>query len=569
MPHTKNAPGHGALLVTAIAIAWNALVWGLIMPHPGTAEWFKGVAILTGVGLAAGALLLWLSRLRGNGVTLHLSQDPVPHGVPTVATFTLSRPLKAQVWTLLVTIDSPDEEMSGFGCIWERKFVASPVPTLVDGELMVQAVTAEFTLPTDLPSSEDDFWFVSLVLQGEDETWPFHIETDTETVRASGLDSTEDAAHVRAPDALAPHADAALPSDQPEPDYATELPSPARVRHGLRWVRRGVFALSLAVVGWVAWSALSPMWSPEEQAEDWPVITMAEDRVAVDDASVAGVERARSADETDAAWRLSTRVRTPGFGVLLSNWLIDDGRLRVHLQGQAQVNQGALRVRIQELALAPANACKAAADCRVESIRLVLSQAASDGSTSILTRSEPLPWAVDLAKDPMALRSDGILQLTLPQNLAGDQDVRLELVVQTANTDGHSTLLLSDDTTVASNGNYMGLQLALRAANPQAKNLMDPCDRVGSLGEAVRAHCAGQVQFRLDSNAFSGRKELDAALIDAIKHYNSAAVGPLLKAGASPNATDPGQKSLNALLLATFGDQQAVRAALIKAGAKV
>lgn len=312
-----------------------------------------------------------------------------------------------------------------------------------------------------------------------------------------------------------------------------------------------------------------PMWSSDAQPEDWPVMTMSEDSVAVDDASVAGVERARGVDETDASWRLSTRVRTPEFGVLLSNWLLDDGHLRAHLQGQAQVNRGELRMRIQQLALAPASACKPAVNCRVESIRLVLSQAASDGTTATLAQSEPLPWVVDLAKDPVALRSDGIFQLTLPQSLAGDQDVRLQLVVQTANADGHSTFLLSDDTTYASNGNYMGLQLALRAAGPAGDNVMDPCDRVGSLGEAVRAHCEGQVQFRLDSNAFSGRKELDAALIDAIKHYNSAAVGPLLKAGASPNAVDPGQRSISALILATSGDQQEVRAALIKAGAKV
>nr|WP_315495858.1 hypothetical protein [uncultured Rhodoferax sp.] len=550
-------------MLTVLAVAWNALAWGLVVPEPGIAEWFKGAAALTGVGLAVGTLLLWLSRLRGNGVTLHLSQDPVPHGVPTMATFNLTRPLKAQVWTLLVTIDSPSEDSSGFGCIWERKFMASPVPTMVDGELMVQAITAEFTLPTDLPGSEDDFLYISLVLQGDDEAWPFHIETQAETSRETGLDSEDDAS-----ESLHPDTDAPSPSDLPEPDYASRLPSPARVRSGLRWVRRGALALSLGVVGWVAWRLLLPMWSPDAPPEDWPLMTMSEDSVSVvEDAAVAGVERARGVDETDASWLLSTRVHTPEFAVLLSNWLLDDGHLRAHLQGQAQVNRGELRLRIQQLALAPASACKPAVNCRVESIRLVLSQAASDGTTT-LAQSEPLPWVVDLAKDPVALRSDGTFQLTLPQNLAGDQDVRLQLVVQTANANGHSRFLLSDDTTYASNGNYMGLQLALRAANPQAGNLMDPCDRVGSLGEAVRAHCEGQVQFRLDSNAFSERKELDAALIDAIKHYNSAAVGPLLKAGASPNAVDPGQRSINALLLATFGDQQAVRAALIKAGAK-
>jgi hypothetical protein len=564
IPHRKTSPGTGAPMLTVMAIAWNALVWGLVVPESGIAEWFKGVAALTGAGLAAGTLLLWLSRLRGTGVTLQLSQDPVPHGVSTMATFNLTRPLKAQVWTLLVSIDSPDEDMSGFGCVWERKFMASPVPTLVDGELMVQAVTAQFTLPTDLPGSEDDFGYVSLVLQGEDEAWPFHIETQAETSRATSLDSRDDAS-----DALPPDTDAPSPSGLPEPGYAPGLASPARVQRGLRWVRRGAFALSLGVVGWVAWSWLMPMWSSDAQPENGPVMPRSEDSVPVDDASVAGVERARGADETDASWRLSTRVHTPEFGVLLSNWLLDDGHLRAHLQGQAHVHRGELRMRIQRLALAPAGACKPADNCRVESIRLVLSQAASDGTTTTLAQSEPLPWAVNLAKDPVALRSDGIFQLTLPQNLAGDQDVRLQLVVQTANADGHSTLLLSDDTTYASNGNYMGLQLALRAANAQAGNLMDPCDRVGSLGEAVRAHCEGQVQFRLDSNAFASRKELDAALIDAIKHYNGAAVGPLLMAGASPNAVDPSQRSMNALLLATFGDQQEVRAALIKAGAKI
>jgi hypothetical protein len=542
-------------MLILMAVVWNAVVCGLVMPQTGIAEGFKGFMVLVGVGIAVLAALVWVGSRRRAGVTLELSQDPVPHGVPTTATFAFARPLKAQNWTLQISINSANEDFSGFGRVWERRFTTTAVPTLVDGELMVEAVTAEFTLPTDLPLTEDDFWSTSLVLQGEGPPRAFEIATQLETTSAQGVHSTDGAW-----DAPPPGIDA--PS-------ASNLPSPERVRSGLRWVRRGMLALSLGVMGWVAWGVLQPMWSPDTPPEDWPVMTMSADNVAVDDAAVAGVERARGVDETDASWRLSTRVRTPEFAVLLSNWLLDDGHLRAHLQGQTQVNQGKLRMRIQQLALAPASACKPTDHCQVESIRLVLSQAASDGSYSALAQSEPLPWAADLAKDRVALRSDGSFQLTLPESLAGDQDVRLQLVVQMANADGHSAFLLSDDTTVASNGNYMGLQLALRAANPQAGNLMDPCDRVGSLGEAVRAHCEGQVQFRLDSNAFSGRKELDAALIDAIKHYNSAAVRPLLKAGASPNAVDPVQKSMSALLLASFGDQQEVRATLIKAGAKI
>ena len=189
-------------------------------------------------------------------------------------------------------------------------------------------------------------------------------------------------------------------------------------------------------------------------------------------------------------------------------------------------------MRIQQLALMPESPCQSNGNCAVQSIRLLLSQATSDGSYITLAQSKPLPWAGELAQGRVTRHTGGELVLTLPDNLAGDQDVRLQLMLQTATADGHTAMFISDDTTYASHGNYMGLQLALRAAGPAGDNVMDPCDRVGSLGEAVRAHYEGRVQFQLDSNAFSGRKELDAALIYAIKHYNSAAVGLLLKAGA-------------------------------------
>lgn len=546
MIHSKTTNGAGAMMVTVIAIIWNALVWGMLVPSTGPAVWFKGMFVLAGVGLAVGALRRWIARHRSIDVTLQLTHDPVPHGAPTTAMFTFSRPLKVQTWSLQVTIDSPDENLSGFGRVWEHKFALTTVPVLVDGEIMVQSVSADFTLPADLPSTEDDFWYVSMVLQGDDATWPFDIETRPATANEPGF-----------------HTD------------STTLELPPGWLAAFRWIRRGAYVFSFLVVGWVAWGLFAPTWLPEAPQDDAAAAsdivvsaTVDGERVPVLSTDMAS-DAVSDASEPDASSRLSTRVRTPEFAVLLSNWLLDDGHLRAHLQSRVQVTQGQLRMRIQQLALAPAGACKSADNCKVESIRLVLSQADSDGSYNTLAQSEPLPWAVDLAKDPVALRSDGSFQLTLPQSLAGDQDVRLQLVVQTANAKGHNTLLLSDDTTVASHGNYMALQLALRAAAPDAENLMDPCDRVGSLGEAVRAHCAGQVQFRLDSNAFSGKKELDAALIDAIQHYNSAAVRPLLKAGASPNAVDPLQKSMSALLLASFGDQQQVREMLIKAGAKI
>jgi hypothetical protein len=37
IPHRKTSPGTGAPMLTVMAIAWNALVWGLVVPESGIA----------------------------------------------------------------------------------------------------------------------------------------------------------------------------------------------------------------------------------------------------------------------------------------------------------------------------------------------------------------------------------------------------------------------------------------------------------------------------------------------------------------------------------------------------
>jgi ankyrin repeat protein len=553
MYRSKTSAGTGAPVLTVIALAWNAVVWGLLMPEPGLgiAAWFKAASVLVGAVVAVGAVQRWVVRLQGTGVTLNLTHEPVPQGVPTTAVFTLGRPLKVQAWTLLVAIDSPDDDLSGFGRIWERRFAVTTVPMLVAGEIMVQSVRADFTLPADLPSTRDDFWRVSLVLDGDGMKWPFDIATRPETTSERGFHRGGAAFG-----SLQPAVDEPPLSDLPEPDAELPVPSLMRLLGGLKWARRGALALSLGVVGWVAWNFALPTWSSDVHLD-------------VAGESVEGEGRALDVGESDESSRLSTRVSTPEFDVLLSNWLIDDWRLRAHMQGVAQVEQGKLRVRIQQLALMPVGPCQHTGECQVQSIRLLLSQAGADGPYITLAQSKPLPWVVDLAQDHVAHRIDGEFVLTLPESLTGDHDVRLQLMVQTASPDAPANQTKLDNPTYPSHGNHMGLQLALTVANPSSSAMMDPCDRVRSLIDAVRAHCEGQIDFRLASNAHSGRTELDEALIEAIKHYNGAAVPSLLKAGASPNAIDSRQKSVTALGLAAAGDQLDVLNALIKAGAQV
>lgn len=542
-------------MITVIAIVWNALVWGMLVPSVGPAIWFKSLFVLAGAGWVVGAVRRWIARHRGTSVTLHLKHDPVPHGTPTTAVFTFSRPLKAQTWSVLVTIEAPDDDLSNFGRIWERKLAVTTNPMMVEGELMVQSVSADFTLPADLPSSQDEFWYVAMLLQGDGVTWPFEIATRPKTARAENFQPD------RFTDSFSsPTENTASPSSPPAPGAAR--PSSSQGKSLFRWAG----ALGILVLGWVVVGLVAPTVSSNTPPDDMVVSVL---RDTVETVSVSMGDTVVDAGGSIATGNLSTRVDTREFGVLLTNWLTNDWRIRAHLQGVGKVEQGVLHLRIQKLALTPAGPCQPTGSCQVQSLRLLLSQATSDGSYVPIAQSSPLPWAIDLVQGQTTYRDDGVVAMKLPQNIAGDRDVRLQLKVQTGSAEATSDATNLNGPAYPSHGNHMALKLALRAAGPTADEATsDPCDQVGSLREAVQAHCAGQVQFRLDSRAYADRYELDAALIEAIKHYNAAAVRPLLRAGASPNAVDTEDKSATALSLAAAGDQREVITTLVKAGAK-
>ncbi len=535
--------GASAGLLTLFTLVWNAMVWGLLMPDQGAPTWFKAVFVIVGLLVAWGSVVTWRDRLRGGGVSLRLEQDPVPHGVPTTAYFTLRKPLALQVWTLDVVLDTAKGPQSGFGRVWEGSFPATTVPSVVAGEIVVQEVKVEFSLPADLPSTQDDNFRAALVLKGDDLSWRFDIQIRPGT--ASELTFHSEA-----------RAWGAAPIESPREPLDARQGRPRRLAR-LVWIRRSVQLLAWGVFAWFAWGFAQPF------LREAPAIG----RLLTGIWAQAPVDQLK---EAVAGWTGSqgegadTEVDTPAFPLVITNWLIDDWRYRAHLEAQAQVERGVLRVRIDRLQLMPVKPCKEPDDCQITGVGLLLSEDTGGGFRT-LARSETLPWLVDLGAVGRAERRGGEWVLSLPPTLPATGDVRLKLVVQAARKDP-DTGQAGSSWVYPSHGNHLALQTALQTATPDAE---EACDRLPSVQAAVRAGCHTRVAMLLSGPEPRTQSALDSLLIEAILHFNDESVGLLLEAGASANAVDPRRPAYSALGWAAAGNQQTTLVQLILAGADV
>ena len=543
-PSQRNTQaGAAAGALTLFTLVWNGLVWGLLMPEQGAPIWFKGLFVAAGALVALATVAAWRNRLRGGGVTLRLEQDPVPHGVPTTAYFTLRKPLALQVWTLDVMLDTAKGPQSGFGRVWEGSFPATTVPSVVAGEIVVQEVKVEFNLPADLPSTQDKDFRASLELHGDDLSWRFDIQTRPGT--ASELTFHSEARAWGSAPVISPR----------EPLDGQKARTHLLAR--LVWVRRAVQLLAWGVFAWFAWDFTQPLW--REAPAINRLVTELWSQVGAQD-----TEAKKDGKRPQINTGPSTGAGTSAFPLTISNWLIDDWRYRAHLEASAQVEEGRLRVRIQRLQLMPVNPCKGPDDCQITGVGLLLSQDVG-GNVQTLAQSDNLPWAVDLAAVRRAELRDGEWVLALPERLPASGDVRLKLVVQAARKDPE-TGKASASWVYPSHGNHLALQSALMAADTTAA---EPCDQLATLQAAVRAACHTQVALLLSSSKPLPQRELDRLLIEAILHFSDESVALLLEAGASANAVDPKRPAYSALGLVAAGNQQLVLAQLILAGANV
>ncbi|QCB47035.1 ankyrin repeat domain-containing protein [Hydrogenophaga sp. PAMC20947] len=538
--------GSGAGFLTLFTLIWNAMVWGLLVPDQGAPVWFKAVFVVAGALVAWATIVSWRDRLRGGGVSLRLEEDPVPHGVPTTAYFTLRKPLALQIWTLDVVLDTAKGPQSGFGRVWEGSFPATTVPSVVAGEIVVQDVKVEFNLPADLPSTQDKDFRATLVLKGDDLSWQFDFQTRPGTATELTFHSDE-------------RAWGSAPIESPR--EAADAQSGQLGRGGrlarLVWVRRGVQLLTWGVFAWFAWDFVQPV------LREVPAIS----RFVTEIWSQGRAEKSKVLGHTvrtPAGEGLNAEGDTSAFPITISNWLIDDWRYRAHLEGTAQVQQGTLRVRIDRLQLMPVNACKGPDDCQITGVGLLLSQDAG-GSFHTLSQSENLPWTVNLGEVGRAVLRNGEFVLPLPKAVPATGDVRLKLVVQAARKDPE-TGKASASWVYPSHGNHLALQAALMEAG---QTLAEPCDQLLTAQAAVQASCHARLAVLMGGSMPFSQQALDGLLIEAILHFNAESVPLLLEAGASANATQSSRPSHSALGLAAAGNQMETVRLLVAAGADV
>ena len=532
--------GAGAGFLTLFTLVWNGMVWGILVPDLGAPLWFKAVFVAGGVLVALGAVAAWRNRFRGSEVSLRLEQDPVPHGVPTKAVFELRKPLALHVWTLDVSLDTAKGPQSGFGRVWEGSFPATTVPSVIAGEIVVQEVKVEFTIPADLPSTQEHGFRAGLALKGDGLSWHFDIQTRPGT--ASELSFHSDA-----------RAWAPAPVESPRETLEMGQMRPGR-SGAVGWVRRTVQLVVWGAMAWFAWDVAQPF------LREMPMVGR-----YVSQQWLKGKPTADPGAQSRMA--VGTDADTAAFPITIGNWLLDDWRYRAHLQAHAQVEQGTLRVLIERLQLMPVSACKGASDCRITGVGLLLSHGAAGGFRT-LAQSATLPWKVDLGDTRRAELRGGEWSLRLPEALP-EGDVRLKLVVQAERTDPE-TGKLGSSWVYPSHGNFLALQMALAKAGRLSSRALDnPCESMISVPSAVRAGCNDQLAALLDAGPALDQKALDATLIDAVLHFNEAAVPRLLQAGASPNATDSRKPSHTALVWASAGNQLNAMKALVAAGAQV
>jgi hypothetical protein len=538
--------GAGALFLTLFAVFWNAMVWGLLVPQRGAPMWFKALFVLAGLLVVLGAVVSWRQRVRGGGASLSLTHDPVPHGVPTAVCFSLRKPQPLHDWTLDILLETSQGPQSGFGRVWEGSFPVTAAPSVVSGQVLAQELKAEVTLPADLPSTQDKDHRATLVLKGNGLSWRFAIETRPGT-------SSERAFYG---DALM---QGTSPSHDPNLHARWEAGLNDKQRSGKsQKVRRVVLGIGWIFSAWLVWDFSHSFLREVPElgrlvSQHWAA------RTASAPVSITEGEPAQAA--------APARVSSEPFPITVTNWLTDGWRYRAHLQATGQLEDGRLRVRVKRLAIMPVSACKGGVDCHITQVGLLISHDAGSNFHT-LSQSESLPWKLDLAQTRRAMRTDGEWLLTLPAEWPPG-DVRLKLVVQGERADP-KTGQTGPMWVYPANGNHLALAEAVsQATGWHAGRAQSACAQLASLLEVVRAGCDAQLAALLQRGSGLTQSLLDAALVEAVLNFNETAVQPLLEAGASPDAKDPGKPSHTALAWAAAGNQLQAMRALVQAGADV
>jgi hypothetical protein len=501
------------------------------MPNSEIPFWFKAVFVVAGVGVTWATIYLWRQRLKGGGVSLKLSQDPVPHGVPVAVEFQIDRSITADTWLVEAKIESSARNQSGFGLVWSQDYAARQSGT--------RRVQAEVTMPSDMPSTvasdRDTSYRVTLTLKAGGLEWTFDLKTRT----------------ARAGEAQFAPRDASSLGNK-KPTYTPEQVAAARKR----WAPWLYGLVALTVVAQISSFLDLNLWTHAKAKLD--------------------------------AGAYSTAVDTEEFDIRVTNYLVNDWALRGRLVGKARVVKGRLIVRVESLVVQPVGACAADSRvCEVESVDLLLSQ---DGDKSFSTLAQSGSIAVnanlrDITRWSLPQEQMGTeIRMPLPAAIAAD-GVRLKLQIRSA---GGSTVY-------PEHGPYLNLHRALARvgeARDPCEQISDQLELVrAGCSEALRSainHTDGLQGTRdrawarlrdgaqatagrlgVGAGSASARETPDALLLEALKTENFEVAALLLATGASPDAHSADDVGHTALGYAAASNDVAMVERLLAANAHV
>jgi hypothetical protein len=534
----------------AIPLVFFSLIWdgALFLMYRSAA--FERAPLWIWLFPFFGLLITWAAvqqlreRLRGGGAQLTLSQDPVPHGLPMRADFTLDKGLSAERWNVEISLRSSDSKSSGSTHIWSQDFAAQSV--------MAGQVHCDFMLPAEHPSTRaaqgSITYAMTMTLKGAGASWAFNLATRAATVAERSF-------------ALGAGHDGTV--KQTGNKYDPSSPEVIKQRQRARWLVHGIGAFAFMSMAWFMFSDFLPAFQGNRERSST--------------ASSSFSAQAKSALGLGA---YSTRISTASFPLTINGWHSDNWGVQAKFMGTARINNSVLEMEVSDIAVRHNGSCTDAKNCMYDQVRVLLAQ---DGSRnfSTLSESEALSIPPLLLAQREAWHS-GPKQLSLKLPSALDSGgVWLKLEVRNTN---RGTSYID------------GPRLQLHAELAKALGKASPCDAINDRREALQAGCDERLitllkqgpsafeQAALKANEAkqaalkaAGKKSDDEPLVGsaedrllfaALRAGAWPLITPLLQSGANPNAIDPWNPGHTALYLAARSGELAPVEALLAAGAK-
>ena len=531
----KNAKAGGPVwFLTFFTLIWDGFVFGVMFKASHIPFWFMAIFVIAGLGIAALTISLWRTRFLGGSVQLHLSVDPVPHGVNTSVKFELSKVVAATVWSIETKFEQSDGD-GGYKTLWSQTFPALKTSS--------RLVTSNFVFPSHF-SPNNLHWAGygysrTLTLKADKLSWDFLLETRDATSSEQVFES-QDLTSIRS-------------------NLATYTPADIEKTKKYRTRFQIASIAAFVLIGIAQFSNFFDY--------DFDLVGRAKAKVGLG--------------------AYSSQVTTDEFDVRVTNYLMNNWAFRGRLVGKGRVTNGELRVRVDGLDIQATNQCNGdAKKCEITEARLLLSRS-DDSSFSTMAQSEPIAVHAqlqDVTRWSLPKENTGIeLVMQLPPTIDVGT-MRLKLALKTA---GNATVYPDD-------GPYLALHRALAKANKQ----QDPCEKITDKQTLVLAGCGQQLEalhgkslgvlaklsaasqqawhatrqyaskFGIGTIPKANVETLDNLLLEAIQSENFATAQTLLKMGASPNAEDSYQVGRTALGYAAATKNIELVDQLLQTGAK-